>query len=344
MILVHCPECQASYRVRNDLAGMEIRCHECRFPVVVPRDQSRPDPEPEEAVSPRESLSQAYDRRADPFQQDHFLIPRPSWSSAGREEICDAGGRPVLFLDRPARFKPGAAAGCLAGGLFFGLIIASLYFAVNAGFNHFEENFRFGAPLPLGGALLKAGLVFLVGFLVAAVVRTIVLRLATPRKRLRFYADRGKRDLLVEVEGRRGDFICSSDGEVLGKFRLAGGMGSYLRKSWTCRDADGEVVAVAREDSIHLSILRRTFGHLVAFVPGGYILAIPQRLFGSNLGLMPTNFLIYAPDGQTLLGTFSRGLTVLKPYRLDLKADAGRELDRRLLLALAVVVDIDERG
>ena len=44
------------------------------------------------------------------------------------------------------------------------------------------------------------------------------------------------------------------------------------------------------------------------------------------------------------MGVFSRGLTVLKPYTLDLKSDAGHDVDRRLLLALAVVVDIDERN
>jgi hypothetical protein len=59
---------------------------------------------------------------------------------------------------------------------------------------------------------------------------------------------------------------------------------------------------------------------------------------------LPTNYGLYAADGTTVLGDFSRGLTVFKPYRLDLKADAPHAIDHRLLLALAVVVDIDERN
>jgi MFS family permease len=42
-IVFLCPECHEENRVRNDLAGMDVRCPHCSVRVPVPREESRQD-------------------------------------------------------------------------------------------------------------------------------------------------------------------------------------------------------------------------------------------------------------------------------------------------------------
>jgi hypothetical protein len=80
---------------------------------------------------------------------------------------------------------------------------------------------------------------------------------------------------------------------------------------------------VAKEDSIILSLLRRVLGPL--------------------FGLLRTNFLITRGESDMVVGEFKRKLTILDRYVLDLSADRRRDLDRRLGLALGVMLDTGER-
>ena len=60
-------------------------------------------------------------------------------------------------------------------------------------------------------------------------------------------------------------------------------------------------------------------------------------------GLIRTNFNIYASDGATKLGEFNRKITILDRYVLDMSEDERRLLDRRLAVALGVMLDTGER-
>ena len=80
-----------------------------------------------------------------------------------------------------------------------------------------------------------------------------------------------------------------------------------------------------REDSIILSLIRR-FGALVPI-----------------LRLMRTNYLFFRFGTDRELGEFRRRRTILDRYVLDLTADPTRSLDRRLAVAMAVMLDTGER-
>ncbi len=86
---------------------------------------------------------------------------------------------------------------------------------------------------------------------------------------------------------------------------------------------DGTVLYMAKEDSIILSLLR--------------------RLVGPLLGFLRTNFIICRGDSDEVIGEFNRKFTILDRYVLDLKADRTRSLDRRVGLALGVMLDTGER-
>lgn len=102
---------------------------------------------------------------------------------------------------------------------------------------------------------------------------------------------------------------------------------SMLRRTWRVFDAGENLVAGAIEDSWWKAILRR--------LP--YLNEIG--------GLFRTNFLITRPDGGNgaLFGKFLRRYTLSDKYVMDLSEDLGRTLDRRIAVALAIVLDNAER-
>ena len=87
--------------------------------------------------------------------------------------------------------------------------------------------------------------------------------------------------------------------------------------------ANGQTLFVAKEDSVILSLLR--------------------RLIGPLFGLLRTNFIILRGESDDVVGEFNRKLTILDRYVLDMRADTGKSLDRRVALALGVMLDTGER-
>ena len=55
------------------------------------------------------------------------------------------------------------------------------------------------------------------------------------------------------------------------------------------------------------------------------------------------NFLLVRGADEEVVGEFNRKFTLLDRYVLDLSADPGRALDRRIALALAIMLDTGER-
>ena len=65
-----------------------------------------------------------------------------------------------------------------------------------------------------------------------------------------------------------------------------------------------------------------------------------ERIFG----YVPTYFLILQGATDVQIGEFNRKATIFNHHVLDLKADPSRSLDRRIALALGVMLDSGERG
>jgi uncharacterized protein YxjI len=117
--------------------------------------------------------------------------------------------------------------------------------------------------------------------------------------------------------------VADDAGNVLGVIRK-NMLTDIFRKAWKVYDAAGEkLILLAREDSIIKSMLR--------------------RLMGPMLGLLRTNFVLLQPNSEVVLGEFNRKLTLMDKYVLDLSADTNREVDRRLAVALAILLDTGER-
>ncbi|HZP57712.1 MAG TPA: hypothetical protein VFC53_09175 [Dehalococcoidia bacterium] len=106
---------------------------------------------------------------------------------------------------------------------------------------------------------------------------------------------------------------------------------ALFRRAWVVTAADGRVLAHAREDTAALAAIRR----IVEFVP--YV--------GALMALVRTNFRLatVAADGsEAEAGAFNRKLSIADKYVLDLTSDRARLLDRRIALALAILLDTGE--
>jgi hypothetical protein len=106
---------------------------------------------------------------------------------------------------------------------------------------------------------------------------------------------------------------------------------SLFRRAWTISSPDGTVVAGAREDTAWIAAIRRIF----EWIPYVSILA----------GFVRTNFRLHVVgDGgvETRVGAFNRKFSIGDKYALDLTDDPQRLLDRRIAVALGILLDTGE--
>lgn len=148
---------------------------------------------------------------------------------------------------------------------------------------------------------------------------------------IRFYVDDSKQVGLMRLKARqrfdpaaRYD-VTDNAGNPIGQIQKVFGK-SLLRSTYRLYDASGIETATVREKSLPVALIRRFIG-LVPFI-GGFTDWLP----------IPYHFEFLR--GDQLLGTHTRQAFKLRDtYTLDFTPDAGRTLDRRLVLATAVGLD-----
>lgn len=150
-----------------------------------------------------------------------------------------------------------------------------------------------------------------------------------------FEDDRGGEPILTlkqdhGYEFRRREYtLVDASGNVIAHLRRDN-IKALFRRAWTIEDADGNLIARALEDSAFMSVVRR----VVDWIP-----------FVSVLGLViKTDFHILAQQaaGETKIGSFDRKIGIGDKYVLNLREDASRSFDRRIGVALGILLDTAE--
>ena len=250
--------------------------------------------------------------QADPvFDRDVFLLRQQLLRISEKYDVVDEQGKKIVFVERPAHLlrNVGAALAGVAAGA-----------AVGVGFGMLADMAK--------GTAYEGLLVTLavVGFLVVLFAVAVGL---SAKRHVTFYRDATKRDKLLDVlQDRKWQPITATytvrdrAGRTLALL-WKNYLYNIVRKRWYVKAPDGTTQYVAKEDSVILSLLR--------------------RLLGPLFGLLRTNFIIARSDSEEVVGEFNRKFTLLDRYVLDLKADRSRTLDRRVALALGVMLDTGER-
>lgn len=263
-----------------------------------------------------EIKAHALERRpqADPaFDRDRFLVHQQHLAINQKYYVWSEQGQVLLFVERPAFFLRTAAAALIG---IFGAVVLTLVAVVS------------GIELAKHSVVLAWAVMMTIIALGLCGLLASIFAIA-PKRHVTFYRDDRRSERLLEVLQDRKFWlylatytIRDAHGNVLATLQK-NYLYNLIRKRWDCRGPDGATICVAREDSIILSLLR--------------------RFIGPMLGALRANFLICAGESDRVIGEFNRKFTILDRYVLDLSADPQRTLDRRVALALGVMLDTGER-
>ena len=251
---------------------------------------------------------------ADPvFGRDKFLLAQKHFSINEKYVVNDEAGRPIIFVERPTHLfrQLLALGGVIVAVVVWWMVIGGLVTAVGG-----EEG---ESPL--------AGLLSLLGFFGMIPIIVLVAAALSPKRHVSFYTDESMSNKVLEVlQDHKLQIIYATYtvrdnvGRTLATFRKSF-LFDIFRKKWECTGPSGQPLFEAREDSILLSLLR--------------------RVLGPFFGLLRTNFVF--ERGDQILGEFNRKLTILDHYVLDMTRDTRRSIDRRIALAMGVMLDTGER-
>ncbi|HEX9705314.1 MAG TPA: hypothetical protein VGA20_08725 [Gemmatimonadales bacterium] len=246
------------------------------------------------------------------FDRDIFLLRQQLLRISDKYDVGDEKGSNILYVERPAHLLRNL--GAVLAALVVGFLVFTVFTSV---VSETPPDSTARTILVVLGIVLALIGAFAVGIPLSA------------KRHLTFYRDASKRERLLEVlQDKKWQPITTTytvrdfRGQPLA--RLAKNwLYNVLRKRWYVYAPDGHLALVAKEDSLFLSILRR----------------IPLPFFA----LLLTNFVILRPEGENTVGEFKRKFTILDRYVLDMSPDRERTVDRRVALALGVMLDTGER-
>lgn len=250
-----------------------------------------------------------------PFARDKFLLRQKLRLIDQKYEIWDEQGQPILYVERPTHFFQSllAAFGAIATGLIVGgaLVIPGALVAKKV-------------SEPVGVVLI----ILAIALAIAAIAAVGVV--LSPKRHVHFYHDASKGQQVLRILQDRKFTpinatytVLDASGQVIARLHK-NYLYNFFRKRWYIYGLDGSVQFMAMEDSVVLSLLRRALGPMY--------------------GLLRTNFIIVrGENSEDEIGQFNRKFTLLDRYVLDLSDDPQRTFDRRVALALGLMLDTGER-
>lgn len=291
-IVVACP-CGEVYELRPEYAGRLLECPACRR-------RLRAGPPPNTPRPPTAGVDRAFDR-------DVFLLRQRVFTIASKYEVWAEDGTPILYVERPT----------YPVRTLLAYLVAVVVTVTLMG-------------LAVGDAeRARGGLLVLLTLPVAAFLFLVLSMSLRPRRHVTIYRDDSRGEVMLRViQDQRVAFltrtytVTTATGERLALLRKTY-LHNVVRKRWYVAGPGGEPLAMAIEDSIVLSLLR--------------------RVLGPFFGFLRTNFVLVRGQDAEIFGEFNRKFTLLDRYVLDLSADTARAFDRRVAVALGVMLDTGER-
>ncbi|MGH7521950.1 MAG: hypothetical protein ACREMI_11790 [Gemmatimonadales bacterium] len=247
------------------------------------------------------------------FDRDTFLLRQQLLKISEKYDVGDEQGNKIIFVERPAHLLRNLGALLAGAAVLFGGMAAL-------------------AALPSSPtqSAVMAWLV-VIGMMVI-LVGAFALGIAISAKRhVTFYRDESKRERLLDIlQDKKFQPIMTTYTVRDARGRPLARLGknllfNFIRKRWYvwAPGPDRRLLFLAKEDSVILSLLRRFLGPL--------------------FGLLRTNFIFLPAGTEDVIGEFKRKFTILDRYVLDMTADPERLMDRRIAIALGVMLDTGER-
>jgi uncharacterized protein YxjI len=248
------------------------------------------------------------------FDRDIFLLRQQLLRISEKYDVGDEQGNKIIFVERPAHLLRNLLAVIAA----LGVLMAAITLLGSV-----ADTAPVGSPIRMVIGLAAMLLIF-----VGAPAVGIALSV---KRHVTFYRDESKRERLLSIlQDKKFQPITMTYTVRDARGRPIARLGknwlfNVIRKRWYvwAPGSDRRLLFVAKEDSIILSLLRRFLGPL--------------------FGLLRTNFIFLPAGTEDVIGEFKRKFTILDRYVLDMSADPQRVMDRRIAIALGVMLDTGER-
>lgn len=309
-----CSDCGRTYVLKDEFAGRKVRCPDCDTVQMVPtQDVVYAAAEPIDDEAGGAALHPS-------FQRDKFLMRQKMMAISAKYTISDEAKRPILFVERPAHLGRQILAAFGTVAVVLVSLVATVLAAVGG-----------AAVLDNEVVGLVVGVIGLVVTLAAGIVAAIRF---SPKRHIHFYADEAKAEPLLDVlQDKKNELLTTTytvirpDGRVLAHISK-NQFSNFFRKKWAAVDDQGRSLFIAREDSLLLSLIRRFVPVLRDFMRTNFVFVLPSD----------------AGDGSELIrGEFNRKFTLADSYVLDLSRDRPPRMDRRVAVAMGVLLDTGER-
>jgi len=244
------------------------------------------------------------------LDHDIYLLRQKAIAIDEKYNVSDQDGHALFYVERPAHLLQNLFALFVALGCAFVTITMGDLLALS---HKSEPLGRFGP---------------LIAFVASIPIFLFIYPAFSKKRHITFYRDVEKSSRMFDIrQDSKFQYVVqtytmrNARGLVLARFKK-NHLYSILRKRWVVEGPGGKLILTANEDSIILSLARRYLGPL--------------------FGFLRTNFIFVSPNGS-VIGEFKRKFTILDRYVLDLQADRDRRLDRRIALAMGVLLDTGER-
>jgi hypothetical protein len=309
-ITVTCTSCQKTFRLKDEMGGRKVRCPMCESVLAVPAS-------PADEVAFELEAGEEAGALHPSLNRDRFLLRQKVIAISEKYVVWDDEQRPILYIERPAHFWRNVL-GAITVALFLIIAIAASIFVGSLLAKGVQPEWI--GPV-VGGVLIALALA-------TAAVLAIML---SPKRHISFFTDESKNKLILQVlQDKKFQPIVATytvltpEGDVVGRMRK-NYLYNFFRRKWDVLDPGGRLVMIAREDSLLLSLLRRFLGPMLGLLRANFILVVPSSEYG-----------------ERTRGEFNRNLTLFDRYVLDLSRDRPRMIDRRLAIAIGVLLDTGE--
>lgn len=246
------------------------------------------------------------DRYFSTFNRDRFYMNQKHFSLSEKYFIYDEDGTQLMMVQRAWKFWKSIFAGIVA---FIGLMV---FVAITGSITE---------------ALQNGFIDFLFGIACVLVLWAIYVPIAGKRN-IFFYETVNNGQNIMNVEQTNlfqfphAKFeVKDGDGKILAYLKK-NHMFDFFRKRWYWHDESGEKIATIKEESLILAILR--------------------KFLGSLFGLLRMNFVFKTNDNVTF-GEFNRKVSLTDKYVLDISNDPERLYNRKVCIAIGVLLDTGEK-
>jgi uncharacterized protein YxjI len=245
------------------------------------------------------------------FDRDVFLLRQQMLKISEKYDVGDEQGNKLIFVERPAHLLRN-----------LGAVLATVAILI-AGIGALAALPSSKTGSPVIAWLVVIGMLVVIAGAVAAGIAISAKRHVT------FYRDQSKREKLLDIlQDKKFQPITMTYTVRDARGRTLARLGknwlfNMIRKRWYVWAPNGKLLFLAKEDSVILSLLRRFLGPL--------------------FGILRTNFIFLPAGTEDVIGEFKRKFTILDRYVLDMTSDPQHLMDRRIAIALGVMLDTGER-